>query len=97
MSDKKKIIYADDLLVAIRDDHNINGANFARIRRHIDAAPAVEAVPVMHGRWEKNEKESEKHTEAIYFCSVCRNHDAWGETEKTNYCPNCGAKMDLEG
>ena len=50
MSYEKKLIYADDLLTAIRDDHNINGAHFARIRRHIEAAPAVEAVPVVHGR-----------------------------------------------
>ena len=62
----------------------------------LEQAPTVDAVEVVHGRWVKNETESEKHVESIYFCSVCQNHDAWGETEKTNYCPNCGAKMDGE-
>lgn len=54
-------------------------------------APTVD--PVKRGEWIKNEVESEKHVEAIYYCSVCENFDAWGETEKYFYCPNCGAKM----
>lgn len=33
------------------------------------------------------------HIEKIYLCSNCQNYEAWGETEKTPYCPNCGAKM----
>ena len=40
----KKVIYAEDLFAALRDDININGANLARIKRHIEAAPAVDAV-----------------------------------------------------
>lgn len=47
MANKKKIIYADNLLLAIRDDYSINGAHFARLKRHIDAAPAVDAVKVV--------------------------------------------------
>ena len=42
MVGKKKLIYADDLLHVLCDDININGSNLARVRRHIDAAPAVE-------------------------------------------------------
>ena len=42
----KKVIYAEDLFAALRDDININGANLARIKRHIEAAPAVDAVEV---------------------------------------------------
>lgn len=56
--------------------------------------PAADVVEVVHGEWVKNEEESNKHIEAIYFCSACQNWDAWGETEKYKYCPNCGAKMD---
>ena len=37
-----KIIDAGKLLCAIRDDPSINGANFARVKRHIENAPAVE-------------------------------------------------------
>ena len=38
----KKAIYADDLLVAIRDDPSINSTSFAAVVRHLNAAPAVE-------------------------------------------------------
>ena len=65
--------------------------------RAIVNAPTVDAVEVVHGRWVKDEKASENHIEAIYVCSACQNCEAWGATEKTNYCPNCGAKMDGDG
>ena len=42
MERNKKAIYADDLLIAIRDDLSINSTSFAAIVRHIHAAPAVE-------------------------------------------------------
>ena len=38
---KKKLIYAEDLFKVLRDDINISGANLARVKRHIEAAPAV--------------------------------------------------------
>ena len=45
------------------------------------------------GRWIEDKELSAKHIEKIYRCSACENFEAWGETEKYNYCPNCGAKM----
>ena len=49
-------------------------------------------VPVKHGRWilESNYRDFDGCICGIYSCSVCsvRNDDT------TNYCPNCGAKMD---
>ena len=52
----------------------------------------AEVSPVRHGRWIaiKVPNEWDKGQ-----CSQCRsifNSSVWG----TNYCPNCGAKMDLE-
>lgn len=38
---EKKVIYADDLFLALRDDINISGSNLARIVRHIEAAPGL--------------------------------------------------------
>ena len=48
--------------------------------------PAVEAVPVVHGEWIKEEGAFFP----TYKCSVCRaKHGAiWFK-----YCPSCGAKM----
>ena len=59
------------------------------IRRIIEGLPTIEAAPVVHGRW--------KYVEVIGFgylstCSECGHHD-----HETNYCPNCGARMDGDG
>ena len=56
----------------------------------IDNAPTADVAPVRHGRWIaiKVPNEWDKGQ-----CSECRsifNSSVWG----TNYCPNCGAKMD---
>lgn len=52
-----------------------------------DAIPAADVAPVVHGRW------MPFHSEAagdIQYCSACE----IGFAAKTDYCPNCGAKMD---
>lgn len=93
----KKLIYADDLLQAIRDDHSINGAHFARIREHIEAAPAVEARPVVQGRWVFGELDVLGQP---VHCSVCGwgqdkvNKAMWLEYPAHKYCGCCGAKID---
>ena len=58
----------------------------------IAIAPTVDAVPVVHGRW----IEQEKYTfGTMYDCSICGNR-ILDNGHSWNYCPNCGAKMDLE-
>ena len=53
----------------------------------------ADVVPVRHGRWVKKEK----YTFGImYDCSLCENR-ILDNGHPWNYCPNCGAKMDLEG
>ena len=64
-------------------------------------APAVDAIPVVHGRWitypECLAYEGAYHDEHI-VCSACRS--VWNiidnDTERFDYCPACGAKMDEE-
>lgn len=58
--------------------------------------PAVEAEPVRHGRWVRTEVDfweggMKTHRFACSECCFQKN------TLTGNYCPNCGAKMDLEG
>lgn len=50
--------------------------------------PAVDAAPVVHGRWINQDS-----TYTKYQCSACkeRNFDGVGR-----YCPHCGTKMDAE-
>lgn len=52
----------------------------------IDEIPAADVAPVVHGRWIATHDE-------FCSCSLCKYpvHAAWSQT---NYCPNCGAKMD---
>ena len=64
------------------------------IKPVVDQMPTVDAVEVVHGRWiERKEifSENEGEVDAI-GCSEC------GKSQRkylrTNYCPNCGAKMD---
>ena len=58
----------------------------------IDNAPTADVAPVRHGQWEWD-------TDDIYRCSNCaeKSHvkEVMGHPE-WDYCPNCGAKMDLE-
>lgn len=60
----------------------------------LDDAPTIDPESLRpHGRWEHT------HTSASYYsecwkCSVCGFEDTEGYDFK--YCPNCGAKMDLE-
>ena len=61
-------------------------------RKLIEEAPAVDAVPVVHGRWESVEAKPR----LIYSCSVCGEKWAYGAIFYMKYCPNCGAKMDGE-
>lgn len=55
-------------------------------------AEVVDAVPVVHGRWIMKET-CGPHTGA-WHCSVCDKVPRSLCSE--NYCPNCGAKMDLK-
>ena len=89
----KKVIYADDLFNVLRDDISINGSNLAKVRRHIDAAPAVDAVEVVHGRWRRFINGDGEYK---YLCGVCEKVVSY-EMGGSNYCPNCGAKMDGDG
>ena len=50
---------------------------------------ATGAVEVVHGRWIVNGQD--------LFCSHCdkeSGHNQWGASAFSDYCPNCGAKMD---
>ena len=61
----------------------------------------ADVAPVRHGRWDKIPNsylsvatKNGSYSGSATSCSVCKeiNPNAY----KTNYCPNCGAKMDLE-
>ena len=60
----------------------------------IKKSPTIEAEPVKHGRWINNLEEAWQ----AFNCSICdeSTDDTCMGKPRANYCPNCGAKMDLE-
>ena len=59
-------------------------------RRRIEEIPAVDAVEVRHGRWERP-----KNGNAVFYCSEC--HDGITLYPPTQlFCYHCGARMDGE-
>ena len=56
---------------------------------------ASDVAPVRHGRWINAYPNIEPNPMFIYgICSECGFEQ--GISKYLNYCPNCGAKMDLE-
>ena len=65
------------------------GASAAAVYELIRDAPAADVAQVRHGRWIASHDE-------FCACSICK-YPVYVWWNQTNYCPNCGAKMDLEG
>lgn len=69
-----------------------------RIFDIISEIPAADVSPVVHGLWEKEPSSFWRWTPSgavavartTYRCGLCGR----GTAVKSNYCPNCGAKMD---
>ena len=57
--------------------------------------PVADVAPVRHAKWNRPYISGTKCRNPYCFCTWC------GQPVKpkkvTNYCPNCGAIMDLEG
>lgn len=72
-----------------------NALNVKRILEVDDSIPNAATVcdmqEVKHGEWQKHYKSGTTVSDG--FVSSCC--DMWNE-RKTPYCPNCGAKMDVE-
>ena len=74
-------------------------ATMTDAKRRLADMPAADVAPVVHGRWDDipnayisvASKTGAYHGNAT-TCSVC--HEVNPNAFKTNYCPNCGARMD---
>ena len=67
----------------------------------IDNADDVDAVEVVHGRWNKHDR-SGLSIKGFMACSACNVMIPTADDNRyclhrLNYCPNCGAKMDGDG
>ena len=70
-------------------DIDLSGEKFEAAIRKIQAA---DVATVRHGRWIAIKVPNEWDRGQCSECRSIFNSSVWG----TNYCPNCGCKMDLE-
>lgn len=96
-----RLIDADYLLKRLDKCYQLNGIGLEPvmamrdIKALISVMPEVDTVPVIHGCWEPvitGFEEIDNDGIPAFDCSVC---NAMCHS-KYNYCPICGAKMDLE-
>ena len=110
MANEKRLIDANALLELVQfrlpiDSHNaeVIAGCVDITRRLVQNAPTVDAVEVVHGRWE--DEHGGKYANPRYRCSVCKKRalykfeldllDNWKEVQAlTPVCPYCMAKLD---
>ena len=67
-------------------------------QQYVHMQPTIDAVPVVRGEWilvGTNEHDYETSVEEK--CSLCGRYVYRYDTQpQDNYCPNCGARMDVE-
>lgn len=86
-----RLIDADDFIAQTRELYNQAGWGFrdihysqSAVEFNLSMMPTID--PVRYGRWVKM-----SDADGIFYgCSEC---GEWHK-EMSNYCPNCGAKMD---
>lgn len=97
-----RLIDADALWESVSEIKLPIGSNYGmffvafRLKEAFNAAPTIDAVPVVHGKWIWDGKKRAK-------CSICgEGIECKSEMmfilahEKEHFCYNCGARMDLE-
>lgn len=106
MVTEKRLIDANALMEEINAQRRASMGSFPRryyvvgdALNSIRNAPTVDAVEVVRGRWEKDGTCSNcKGLNPTYRANKWYTQfpDFPGNFYQLNYCPNCGAKMDLE-
>lgn len=66
--------------------------DFKRAIRELPREVIADVAPVVHGQWLLRHEGYGHYWE----CSVCRKNPCIYVTKDTNYCPNCGARMDAD-
>ena len=74
---------------------------YADFIEDIENQPAADVAPVVHGKWYMRGGRaccSNCNVKSLWGSDWdgCKNHEREFVSAKSNYCPNCGAKMDGE-
>ena len=85
-------IAREEAKTALNIEAEISTAAQKALEDAIDGIPTADVAPVVHGRW-ISDGDGYHWT---YNCSICAWKDGYPFNERHNFCPNCGARMDLE-
>ena len=86
MDEYIKKSYAVDAVLDVYCDTPDIDLSCEKFEAAIFKIPPADVAPVRHGRWLHRKN-------GVAYCSECEVDTV---EDETNYCPNCGAKMDLE-
>lgn len=87
------------------EDRYITPQELQGLQDEMEKLPATDVAPVVHGRWiiedswTLDREGNRADTIHNHLCSECRSsalRNAFGNPKHSDYCPGCGAKMDLE-
>lgn len=87
----------------VREDYRYGacdwGFGMKNIQKVLNSVPTADVEPVRHCKWLRNDYDW--HSLTTYRCTACGEEFCFEIDEDLpllnyNYCPNCGAKMDLE-
>ena len=94
---EKRLIDADALFGKMEETPWYNNKDRDEIAEElVFNAPTVDAVPVVHGRWELDKYGGVACTKCGKCVSIGGETALHNAKSSQKYCPNCGAKMDLE-
>ena len=65
--------------------------------RAVESVPAVDVVPVRHGKWERHFSRPNVYADLYWHCSACGGKKADSWADKYKFCPDCGADMRKDG
>lgn len=73
---------------------NPYGGDYVVKMEDIEKLPTLDWTPIKHGQWIEYQYRSHCNNEVRdrYRCSICHHIEKF----PTQYCADCGAKMDLE-
>ena len=106
MATEEQMIGVDDILLGIETFRKCYKENaelypiaagafgaFLLVEEFVKRSRTVKAVEVVHGQWERH---LAPYTENYWTCTCCNGNFMTDAAQYWKYCPNCGAKMDLE-
>ena len=88
----------ESLIVNINPNGSVSTTRKNNYKKY-EAVPAVDVVPVRHGRWIADKEDVEWGNDLIrYRCSECKERPYFDKDKYkfvlSPYCPFCGTKMD---